>query len=52
MNKRTRIIILVLVIGALAMAVPSLVLYMKYGETHDPGLQKEADRMQQEQDKP
>ncbi len=52
MNKRTRIVVIVLVVGLLAMALPSLLWYVKQGETQDAGLQKEAQKMQQEQAKP
>lgn len=52
MNKRTRIVVIVLVVGLLAMALPSLLWYVKQGETQDAGLQKEARKMQQEQAKP
>jgi len=52
MNKRTRIVVIVVVVGLLAMALPSLLWYVKQGETHDGGLQKEAQKMQQEQAKP
>jgi len=52
MNKRTRIVVIVLVVGLLAMALPSLLWYVKQGETHDAGLQKEAEKIQNEQAKP
>jgi len=52
MNKRTKIVMIVLAVGVLAMALPSLLWYVKQGETHDPGLEQEARRMQQEQAKP
>ena len=52
MNKRTRIVVIVVVVGLLAMALPSLLWYVKQGETHDAGLQKEAQKMQQQQAKP
>lgn len=52
MNKRTRIVIVVLVVGLLAMVLPTVLWYVKQGETHDPGLQKEAQKMQQEQARP
>ncbi len=52
MNKRTKIVMIVLAVGVLAMALPSLLWYVKQGESHDPGLEKEARRMQQEQEKP
>ena len=52
MNKRTRIVIVVLIVGLLAMVLPTVLWYFKQGESHDPGLQNEAQKMQQEQDRP
>jgi len=52
MNKRTKIVMIVLAVGVLAMVLPSLLWYLKQGESHDSGLEQEARRMQQEQAKP
>lgn len=52
MNKRTKIVMIVLAAGVLAMVLPSLLWYLKQGESHDSGLEQEARRMQQEQAKP
>lgn len=47
MKKRTRTIVIVaVVLGVLAMVGPSLFWYTQKGEQHDPALQREAEKVQ------
>ena len=50
MKRRTKtIVIIVLVLGVLAMAGPSLVWYLRNGNPVDPGAQGEAQKQETEQ---